>query len=799
MTTEEGWRGPWRGRWIWDRAPEEAYWWRATDVAARSVYLRRVFEVAEVPLRSPVRVTCDSRYELYLNGAFVGRGPVRSEPEHLGWDEHDLAPGLKPGKNVLVALCHYYGQPGPWWLPAAPLGTLGRGSFCLETPPDAAVEILTDECWRSADAGRGTAGERGMHSFPPEIVDGRRLPTGLHDPAADDAGWPASIVLSGRGHGTVLDRPPAAPYMTPLRRTIPPLTRLFLDPRALEVDVPVRAEMTDSPVTTWASLGREDGDDAGDGPRVSTVWDLGGISIGHVHLRVAAGTDARGALVDVVGGEDLRSDGLPEIAPRDWGARYVVAGRDDESVSFFDPVGVRYVAAHHPPGVRVELGFEEARYPRQEGASFESDDARYDERWRVGLRTVDVCSTDAFLDCPGREQRAWVSDAYPQILVSLATNPDRRLVRHHLALTARSRLAGGLLAAAAACDFARVGFTNPEYSLHWIRSLVAYWRYTGDEAFVRGLLPVANGIIERYEHQRGDSGLLEDFPGWVFLDWAQVDRDVVTGTHDALYAAALGDYAELPGASDVTALVGRTAEAFEAMWDAERGVYIDAIGRRGRSRRISQHTNGSALLAGIVPAERVAGVIERIVDPTHLGGRLVVTQTAADARAEGRIPTYQYEPPDGFDAERDVVAAQPWFCRYLHEAFFRHDRRDLILASLLRWKIIPGNGTFQEFWDAEPGRSSRCQGWSASPTFDLTTYILGVRPTAPGFETMAVDPYLGSLGRAAGRVPTPHGWVTVTVDGQTVEVDIPEGIRATVGKTRVGAGRSTVTLGATDR
>lgn len=792
MPTDGAWRGQWRGQWIWDRAPEEAFWWRSTAGEARSIYLRRTVEVAEVPVSLPVRVTCDSRYELYLNGAFVGRGPVRGEPEHLGWDEYDLAENLEPGTNVLVALCHYYGRPGPWWLPAAPLGTLGRGSFCLETAPDAKVEILTDERWLAADAGRATAGARGMHSFPPEIVNGRAVPEGLHDPATVTL-WPPALVMSGIGHGTVLDRPPAAPYMTPIRRPIPALTRLFIEPTPLEVCVPVQVEMTDGPVTTWAGLNR------GDGPRLATVWDLGGISIGHVHLRVAAGPAHVGSLVDVVGGEDLRPDGLPEIAPRDWAARYVIAGRPDETVSFFDPVGLRFVAAHHPPGVEVELRFEEARYPREDGASFESDDARYDERWSVGLRTVDVCSTDAFLDCPGREQRAWVSDAYPQILVSLVTNPDRRLVRHHLALTARSRTAGGLLAAAAACDFARIGFTNPEYSLHWIRSLVAYWRYAGDESFVRGLLPVADAIIERYERQRGSSGLLEEFPGWVFLDWAQLDRDVVTGTHDALYAAALGDYAELPGATNVADLIGRTAIAFEALWDAERGIYIDAIGRRGRSRRISQHTNGAALLAGIVPEPRVDGVIERIVDPRLHGGRLVITQTAADARAAGRIPTFQFEPPDDFDAERDVVAAQPWFCRYLHEAFFRHDRRDLILASLLRWKIIPGNGTFQEFWDADPGRSSRCQGWSASPTFDLTTYILGVRPTAPGFETMALDPYLGSLGRVAGRVPTPHGWVTAAIDRATAEVDIPAGINAIVGGKAIGPGRSRVSLEGIER
>ncbi|MEJ7696670.1 MAG: alpha-L-rhamnosidase C-terminal domain-containing protein [Candidatus Limnocylindrales bacterium] len=788
MSADGDWQSPWRGRWIWDRAPEESYWWRSADLESRFVLLRRIFEVAHVPATLPIRVTCDSRYELSLNGAFVGRGPVRGEPEHLGWDTYELGPLLRVGANVIVALCRYYGRPGPWWLPASPLGTLGRGSFCLESSPDAEIEILTDARWQTAEAGRGTAGAGNMHAFPPELVDGRRRSDAVHDPAVDDQAWPNAVVVSGRGHGTVLDRPPAAPYMTPLRRPIPALTRLFLEPQLLTAGAPVDVEPTDDPLTTWASAG------PGAGPQVVTVWDLGRISVGHPHLRVEAGPDQRDAVVDIVGGEDLRADGFPEIAPRDWAGRYIAAGRGVETVSFFDPVGLRYLAALHPPDVKVGIGFEEARYPREEGASFESDDARYDERWRVGLRTVDVCSTDAFLDCPGREQRAWVSDAYPQVLVSLVTNPDRRLVRHHLELTSRSRLPSGLLAAAAACDFARVGFTNPEYSLHWIRSLAAYWIYSGDEPFVRRLLPIANAIIERYELQRGSSGFLEEFPGWVFLDWAQVDRDVVTGTHDALYAAALGDYATLPGAADVGQLIDRTAAAFEALWDADRGVYVDAIGRRGPSRRISQHTNGAALLAGIVPRERVSGVIERIVDPRSFGGRLVVTQTAADARAAGRIPTFQYEPPVDFDEERDVVAAQPWFCRYLHEALFRHDRRDLILASLLRWQVIPGNGTFQEFWSAEAGRSSRCQGWSASPTFDLTTYILGVRPTAPGFEKMIIDPYLGTLGRAAGRVPTPHGWLTVRVDGATVGVDIPAGIKATVGATAVEAGQTTVSL-----
>ncbi len=782
------WTGGWRGRWIWDREPdEEGFWWKTTEGQSHFVYLRHAFEVDHAPSSVPARVTCDSRYLLFLNGQQLGRGPIRGEPEFLGWDDYDLAPHLAPGRNVIVALCHYYGSAGPWWVPAAALGTLGRGSFCFETLGGCPVDIATDTDWRAVPAPWIPNNWRSVHAFPPEVIDGRLAPDGVHDPAAHDEQWPRAVVVAGHGHGTVLDRPPAAPYMSPLRRPIPQLTSVVLTPeRLVEGERPVDVEMLDDPTKAWWTARTDAQAD-----RRLSVWDMGRLCLGHVRLTVRAPNgSAEGAVVDVVAGEDLTDDGLPEIRPRSWAARYIVGHHASERVAFFDPVGLRYLAAHYPAGLEVGVEVEETVYPRAEGAYFDCDDPRYAHLWRAGARTVDMCSTDAFLDCPGREQRAWIADAYVQILVSLVTNPDRRLVHHHLELTARSRHPSGLLAGAAACDFARAGLTTPEYSLHWLRALYAYWQYSGDEAFVQAMLPTANGIIERYERQRGASGLLEDFPGWVFLDWAQVDRDVVTGAHDALYAAALQAYAALPGASDVRALIDHTRTSFELLWDEERHAYVDAIGPRGRGRRISQHTNAAALLAGIVPEPRVDRLIARIVDPaaSSFGGRLVVTLTAASVREQGLIPSFQYLAPEEFDDERDVVAAQPWFCRFLHEALFQHNRRDLILASLLRWDSQPEHGTFQEFWSAIPGTSSRCHGWSASPAYDLTSYVLGVRPAIAGYRQAVLDPYLGPLQRASGRVPTPFGWLGVSIDGSTLEMDVPHGMSVTLGDMEVGSG-----------
>lgn len=779
------WEGGWRGRWIWDRAPDESYWWRLHESAPHFTYLRKTFRIDRLPDHFWSRVTCDSRYVLYLNGEIVGRGPIRGEPEFLGWDEIDLARYLQLGPNVIVALCHYYGAAGPWWIPASPLGTLGRGSFCFESAPDCGVDVLTDNTWQALPAPWIPSTRRGMHSVPPEVIDGRNQPIGLHDANASIASGEPVVTLSGKGHGTVLDRPPAAPYMSPMRRPIPMLESRIHRP-TLVAKHRIECDVADDPSDTWVTVEQSE---AGD--RMASVWDAGGVMLGHVRLVVSAEPNE---VIDVVAGEDLDRRGLPEVRPRNYAARYVSDGRPHAELTFFDPVGLRFIGIHHSVGVEAHVEVEETTYPRPTGAEWNSHDSQLSALWKAGLRTVDVCSTDAFLDCPGREQRAWVADSYPQILVSLVTNPDLRLVRHHLDLTARSRLASGLLAGAAGCDFARIGFTMPEYSLHWIRALAAYFHYTGDEEFVRRLLPVAERVLERYEEQRGPSGLLENWGGWVFLDWAQVGRDVITGTHDALHAAALVAYGTLPGASDMTDAWKRTRSAFEALWDEERGVYVDAIGPDGPYRRVSQHTNGAALLAGLVPDSRVTRVIDRISNPALMGGggTLVTTPTTVDWRerpdAHDLIPIFQYLEPEDFSPEADMVRAQPWFCRFLHEAYFSHGRRDLILASLREWKVSPEHGTLGEFWDAEPGAASRCHGWAASPTFDLTSYILGVRPAEPGFTTAMVDPYLADLREVSGRVSTRAGWLTVKVGDGSIELDIPEGMIVNCAEQELEAG-----------
>ena len=516
---------------------------------------------------------------------------------------------------------------------------------------------------------------------------------------------------------------------------------------------------------------------------IAITYDAGEITLATPWLDVRGHV---GAIVDMYAGEELTENQLVEINPRRYAMRYIHGGGGLERAEAFEAVGFRYLTVVAREGARVEgAGAVERRYPRAGDASFECDVSALNRIWRVGARTLELCSTDAFIDCPGREQRAWVGDSYVHALLTYTTSTDWRLVRRHLRICAQSRRGDGLLAMVAAGDFSLASTTIPDYSLHWIRALARYFEYSGDAELICELLPIAIEIVGAFERFRGTDGLIRNMPGWVFIDWAMTERAEVTAALDALYAAALADLAKIARAAGdartATLALDRanqTKLAFETYWDQLRGVYVDAADKDGPRRRVSQQTNAAAIVGGCVPQERLARILQYILDDS----RVIVTPTISDnlvAYLSQRMDPSDYVP---FDPERAVVATQPFFSHLLHDALVRAGRRDLIPLRCMRWwpQIQRGNTCFEEYWNARPGSGSKCHAWSATPTFDLTAYVLGVRPLSPGFRTVEIAPRFGEdLQNLRGRVPTPHGMIEIELNRQNGgEIVLPEGVIA---------------------
>jgi len=204
----------WRGKWIWtdgDPAPRNSY-----------TYFRNTFEVARPQREAQVHLTADSRYLLYVNGAFIGRGPVRSDRRYLYYDSWNVQPHLKMGKNVIAVLVHHYGEYTFQY-------QQGRGGLLLDAVGFGGLPLTdTGPGWKALRSEAWAAGQPRMSiqlGFN-EMYDANKESLGWKNAAFDDSKWPTAKVIGPAGMEPW-------PHLTP--RDIPPmLEKPILAARVLE-------------------------------------------------------------------------------------------------------------------------------------------------------------------------------------------------------------------------------------------------------------------------------------------------------------------------------------------------------------------------------------------------------------------------------------------------------------------------------------------------------------------------------------------------------------------------------------
>ena len=126
-------------RWVWmpsDRTLSNTF-----------ILFRKEFNLEDkVPTRARGWITADSRYRLTVNGTRVQWGPAPYDPRYQEADPFDIAPLLKPGKNVIgVEVLHYGLGDGTW--PAGKPGMLFHA--VLEFDGGAKQTLVSDASWKA--------------------------------------------------------------------------------------------------------------------------------------------------------------------------------------------------------------------------------------------------------------------------------------------------------------------------------------------------------------------------------------------------------------------------------------------------------------------------------------------------------------------------------------------------------------------------------------------------------------------------------------------------------------------------
>lgn len=112
----------------------------------------------------------------------------------------------------------------------------------------------------------------------------------------------------------------------------------------------------------------------------------------------------------------------------------------------------------------------------------------------------------------------------------------------------------------------------------------------------------------------------------------------------------------------------------------------------------------------------------------------------------------------GIDPPEGITGTSYYFSFYLARALAHAGLTDRYVELLQSWRaLLKRNYTT---WPETPDPSrSDTHAWSAHPTSGLLEYVAGIKPAAPGYARVRIEPHLGSLTSLDVAVTHPLGLI----------------------------------------
>jgi alpha-L-rhamnosidase len=744
----------WKAEWIaWPGTPQR-------DMGI--FHFRKTIELRELPKQFLVHVSADNRFVLFVNGARVGEGPASSDLQHWNYETFDLRPFLKQGNNLIAATVWNFGTLAP----VAQM--LSRAGLLLQGDTAAEEVANTDESWQvEIEPGHEISQVNFMEALksyyagpPGEIIDGRKFDWDWNTPAGSSKGWKNAATIG-----------PGAARPSSDTRTV-----WMLQPDPLPAmkytEIPVGHAVsgwsrgpqvgTFSPMSTSFRVAAH--------AVTSVLLDAGVLTTAYPEVTVSGGSGAR---IRLTYAEALIDDQGQKGNRDEYKGRHIL-GVYDEFVAdggkqrVFTPLiwrTWRYLQ------IEVKTADQEiaidrfaahfTAYPFQSRANFSSSDSELAKIWEVGWRTARLCAHDTYMDTPYYERLQYVGDTRIQALISYVMSGDDRLARQAIDTIDNSRIVDGITTSRYPSQLPQI---IPTFSLMWVGMVRDFSMYRDDDAFVSSHLPGTRTVLDWFTARQRADGLIGKLPWWPFVDWTADFREGVPpdgreGGSAAItlqYIEALRDAADLetrlgdPARSAVySTRAEKAADAIRKLcWDEKTGLVADTPVKA----HFSQHANALAIWLDVIPRDLHKTVMLKILD--------------ADPGSGGANPTKMSD-------------ASYYFRFYLARALEHAGMADAYLSTLEPWRRMLKLGLTTWAETPEPTRSDS-HAWSAHPNYDLLRLVAGIRPAAPGFAEMVIEPHLGALRKLSAEMPVPKGIVRVSYlveSGRTTTtITVPQGL-----------------------
>ena len=388
----------------------------------------------------------------------------------------------------------------------------------------------------------------------------------------------------------------------------------------------------------------------------------------------------------------------------------------------------RYVFV--PGQAKLCLRVEYERTPLKRRGRFSCSDRLLTDIWNTAAYTFELNSREFFLDGIKRDRWVWSGDAYQSYFVSRFLYMDADICHRTMwALRGEDPLLQHLNSIV-------------DYSLYWLLSIREDYQTYSDLDFVRAIWPRLRSLTDFCLERTNEEGFLigreED---WVFMDWADMDKDGPLCAEQMLFIRAL------EAAADCSSLAGQDGSRYAVhaerlskkldkfFYDEEKGAYIDtyASGRRN----VTRHANIFAILYDFADEAKRASIIQNVLDnddvPAITTPYFKFFELWANCKL-GRVEKM-------LDQVRDYWGGM------------------LALGATTIWEEYDPRQTFPGHYAmyGDLFGKSLCHAWGAGPIDLIGRYVAGFRAEAPGCRAFALEPRPSGLSALDTVIPLPDG------------------------------------------
>jgi len=780
----------WRAKWIWSGAngkDENVYY-----------YFRKVFDLENLHKDYKLFITADTRYKLFINGTFVGRGLTQLQPLYTYYETYDLSNYLQQGKNCIAAVVYHLGNVKD-----------SRGGFLAELVDDKNNMVTgTDASWKAA---RSSAWEQ--HTYKSEtnkmdpyqeVFDARQEPEGWTTVEFDDSKWQYSNVIKNRfslGNGATADTPPSVcPWVNLVPRDIPLMEEYPVYPQEIcrieeTVDLLNRPRIEDiSPLLSMVgqpvkyckvenadNLCKEENSttiqcstnhlnldfDGLYAPAI--VMDFGKIITARFAVNL---TGVAGGMIEIGYAERLLNGYFNISIEGENADRYIMKDGNQTFETFtwrsFRFLKIRFRSCFKPVEIH-NLQAVVTTYPYEELGDFSSADDKLNSIFKICKHTIRLNSNEAIMD-PWREQGGqWLGDvAFITVPAINSCFGDAALIKKFFLQCGHSQHETGLISNITNLTNNSWQNSIPDYSLWWVQGLFQYYMYTADLELIHKLYPQVLRILDAHLNYLNDNLFIENMPYWVFIDWADVDRKGISNPYNVIFYKTLESIKNLAALRNDSYTINIASQIMASMennfhatfFDEEKGCYADASSEGKISSRISEHGNMAPIWAGLCDNELSKKIIKRVF---------------------------------AGDGELTFTEAQPFFTAIVLSALEKANEFDLALDIILnRWgKRMVDNGataTYEEWYtngswragsDFKPIMRSSSHAWSAFPADFLIRYLSGVEILEPGCTKVRLNPKKTSFDYNV-TFPTPAGCINTECRNGKIKVSADKKINLEV-------------------